>query len=145
MWNDFLILYCHKELHRRWSVGPRSACGLFFFLWEILPKRLKFNQIDIYIFKVKKKSTRTRWVICPKVFYEYLASLQENIHTKVPHGYSSVNMLHTCSRTPFLVKTSGELLLYIALNREIINVKFSLRRWKTWLSLDGEILVVSCW
>ena len=31
MRNDFLILYCHKELHRRWSVGPRSASGLFFF------------------------------------------------------------------------------------------------------------------
>ena len=67
MRNDFLILYCHKELHRRWSVGPRSGCGFFFFLWETLPKRLKFNQADIYIFKVKKKSTRARCEICPKL------------------------------------------------------------------------------
>ena len=32
-------------------------------------------------------------------------------------------MLRTCSRPPFLVKTSGELPLYMALNREIINVE----------------------
>ena len=35
--------------------------------------------------------------------------------------YSSVNMLHICSRTPFLENTFGELLLYIALNIEVIN------------------------
>ena len=37
--------------------------------------------------------------------------------------YSSVNMLRTCSRTLVLVKASGELLLYIALIREILNVE----------------------
>ena len=58
-----------------------------------------------------------------KVFYEYLESLQENIHAKVPHEYFSVNMLLTCKRTPILVRTSGELLLHIALRREIINVE----------------------
>ena len=42
-----------------------------------------------------------------KVFHEYLDSLQENMHAKVPHGYSSVTMLRSCNRTPFLVKTSG--------------------------------------
>ena len=63
MRNDFLILYCHKELHRRWSVGPRSPLVCFFFLWE----RLKFNQVDIYIFKVKRNSTTTRCEICPKL------------------------------------------------------------------------------
>ena len=52
-----------------------------------------------------------------KMFYEYVDSLQENIHAKVPHGYSSVNMLRTFSRKPFLVKASGEPFLYIALNR----------------------------
>ena len=55
--------------------------------------------------------------------YKYLASLQENIHARAPHRYSSANMLRTCSSTPFLVKTSGELLLYIAINSEIINVE----------------------
>ena len=30
--------------------------------------------------------------------------LQENIHAKVSHGYSFVNMLRTCNRTLFLVK-----------------------------------------
>ena len=39
------------------------------------------------------------------------------------HGYSSVNMLHICSRTLFLENTSGELLLYIVLNIEVINVE----------------------
>ena len=38
-------------------------------------------------------------------------------------GYSSVNMLHICSRTPFLENTSGELLLYIVLNIEAINIE----------------------
>ena len=36
---------------------------VFFFLW----KRLKFNQVDIYIFKVKRNSTTTRCEICPKL------------------------------------------------------------------------------
>ena len=35
------------------------------------------------------------------------------------HVYSSINMLHICSRTPFLENTYGELLLYIFLNTEI--------------------------
>ena len=43
---------------------------------------------------------------------------------------SSVNMVRTCSRTPFLVKISGELLLYIALNREIINLEFLSKKVK---------------
>ena len=38
--------------------------------------------------------------------------------------YSSVNvMLHICSRMPFLENTSGELLLHIVLNIEVINVE----------------------
>ena len=64
------------------------------------------------------------------VLYEYLDILQENIHAKVPHGYSSVNMLRKCSRTPFLLKTFGELLLYIAQNREIINVEILYKKVK---------------
>ena len=32
-------------------------------------------------------------------------------------------MLHICSRTPFSKNTSGELLLYIVLNIEVINVE----------------------
>ena len=31
-------------------------------------------------------------------------------------GYSSVNMQHICSRTPFLENTSGELILYTIFN-----------------------------
>ena len=38
-------------------------------------------------------------------------------------GYSSVNMLHICSRAPFLENTSGELLPHFILNIEIINVE----------------------
>ena len=38
-------------------------------------------------------------------------------------GYSSANMLHICSRTPFLESTSGELLLYIVLNIEVTNIE----------------------
>ena len=61
-----MILYCHKDLHHRWSVGPRSAFD-FFFLWETLLKRLNFNQVSIYILKVKKNSTKTRYEVCPKL------------------------------------------------------------------------------
>ena len=43
-------------------------------------------------------------VVSRKVFHENLDSLQENIHAKNPHGYSSVNMLSTCNRTPFFSK-----------------------------------------
>ena len=39
------------------------------------------------------------------------------------NGYSFVNMLHTCSRAPFLENTSGELPLYIVRNIEAINVE----------------------
>ena len=39
------------------------------------------------------------------------------------HGYSSLNMLHLYSRTPFSENTYGELLLYIVLNREVINIE----------------------
>ena len=39
------------------------------------------------------------------------------------HGFSSVNMLHICSKAPFLENTSGELILYIVLNIDVINVE----------------------
>ena len=73
------------------------------------------------------------------MFYEYLDSLQENIHAKVQHGYSSVNMLRTSSRTPFLIKTPGVLLLQIALNREIINVEVLSKKVKNY---SKHILIV---
>ena len=63
----------------------------------------------------------------------YLASLQDNIHGKVPHGYSSVIMLRSCNRTPFLIKTCGDLLLQITLNREIINVEVLSKKVKNCL------------
>ena len=37
--------------------------------------------------------------------------------------YSLLNMLHICSRTLFLENTSGELLLHIILNIDVINVE----------------------
>ena len=48
-----------------WSIQIR----LWFvcFLCRKLPKRLKFNETDIYMLKVKKKSTRTRSVIFSKL------------------------------------------------------------------------------
>ena len=71
-----------------------------------------------------------------KVFYEYFASLLEKIHEKndvsnvnfieiiLLHEHSHVNVLHFCSRTPFLENTSGELLLlYIVLNIKFTNVE----------------------
>ena len=39
------------------------------------------------------------------------------------HGFSSVNILHICSKAPFLENTSGELILYIVLNIDVINVE----------------------
>ena len=40
------------------------------------------------------------------------------------HVYSSINMLHICSRTPILENTYGELLLYIVLNIEVRKSKY---------------------
>ena len=37
------------------------------FLCKTLPKRLKLNEVDIYMFKVKKKGTRTRSEIYPEL------------------------------------------------------------------------------
>ena len=47
--------------------------------------------------------------------------------------YSSVNMLHICSRTPFLENTFGELLLHIVLNIEVINIEVLCKQAKNHL------------
>ena len=55
-----------------------------------------------------------------------LDSLQENIHAKVLlQLYSSVNMLHICR--------SGELLLYIVLNIEVVNAEVLSKQMKNCL------------
>ena len=43
------------------------------------------------------------------------------------HVYSSINMLHIYSRTPFLENADGELLLYIILNIEVRKSKYGSR------------------
>ena len=48
-------------------------------------------------------------------------------------GYSSVSILQVCSRMPFLENPSGELLLYIVLNIEIINAEVLSRHVKSYL------------
>ena len=45
------------------------------------------------------------------------------IEVTLAHRSSSVNMLHICIRTPFLLNTGGELLLHIVVNVEVVNVK----------------------
>ena len=40
------------------------------------------------------------------------------------HVYSSINMLHICSRTSFLENTYGELLLYIVLSIDVRKSKY---------------------
>ena len=47
-------------------------------------------------------------------------------------GYSSVNILHS-NRMSFLENTSGELLLYIVLNIEVINVEILPKQVKSCL------------
>ena len=63
-----LILYylCGSEI-RLWFVFFLFFFCVCFFFNVSLPKRLKFNHVDIYIFKVKKKSTRTRCEKSPKL------------------------------------------------------------------------------
>ena len=51
--------------------------------------------------------------------------------------YSSVNMLHDCSRTPFLENTSGELLLHIVLIIEVINVEVLSKQVKNYLKYNS--------
>ena len=50
-----------------------------------------------------------------------------------PNQYSSVNMLHICSRTPVLENTTGQLLLHIVLNIEVINVEVLSKQVKNYL------------
>ena len=45
------------------------------------------------------------------------------IEITFPHGYSSVNMLHIRIRTPFSENNYRELLLYVVLNTEVVNVE----------------------
>ena len=47
--------------------------------------------------------------------------------------YSPVNMLHICNRTPFLKNISGELLLHIVLNIEVINVEVLSKQVKNYM------------
>ena len=56
-------------------------------------------------------------------------------------------MLRTCSRTPFLVKASGELPLYMALNREIINVEVRSKKIKNclkYISISLTLCLTFC-
>ena len=46
------------------DMGPISASGLFVFCAKIIKK---INQFNIYMFGVKRKSTRTRFKICSKL------------------------------------------------------------------------------
>ena len=46
------------------------------------------------------------------------------IEITVLHEHSTINVLHTCSRTPFLENTYGELLLYIVLNIKVRKSKY---------------------
>ena len=54
-----LELLCQCEMTSWYYIVTKS----FYLLWE----RLKFNQVNINIFKVKKKSNTTTCEICPKV------------------------------------------------------------------------------
>ena len=46
------------------------------------------------------------------------------IEITILHMHSSINMLHICSRTPFLENTYGKLFLYIVLNIEVRKSKY---------------------
>ena len=56
--------------------------------------------------------------------------------------YSFVNMLHICSRTPFLRNTSGELLLYIVLNIEVIHLEVLFKRVNNCLKYISILLTL---
>ena len=47
--------------------------------------------------------------------------------------YSSVNMLHIWSRTPFLENTFAEMLLHNVLNIEVINIEVLSKQVKNYL------------
>ena len=55
-------------------------------------------------------------------------------------GYSSVNMLHICSKTPFLEITSGELLLCVVLNIELKNTEDLSKQIKKLFEIDFNII-----
>ena len=55
-------------------------------------------------------------------------------------GYSSVNMLHICSKTRFLEITSGELLLCIVLNIELKNAEDISKQVEKLFEIDFNII-----
>ena len=70
-----LDLFCQNEM-TSWhyivtkssiidDLGVRDPSLVCLFLCKTLPKRLKFNEVDIYMFKVNKETSRTRCEICP--------------------------------------------------------------------------------
>ena len=124
--------------------GSEIRLWFFCFLCKTLPKRLKFNKVDIYMLKVgHQKNTRTWCEICSKLTIKapnqerYSRNIQtvyrrtsiqkcdfKFIEITLLHVYSSRNMLHICSRTPFLETIYGELLLYIVLNIDVRKSKY---------------------
>ena len=111
---------------------------LFTILYSIIPRIQNtsdhnnhmnhMNHIDTTIFTFIYTEAIPQMCFSGKVFQEYLDSFQKNIHpmcdfsvTEITllHVYSSINILHICSRTPFLESTYGDLLLYIVLNVEV--------------------------
>ena len=55
IWVDFLALYCHKEIHYRWSGGPRSASGLFFYCAKNYQKDCNLIKLTFTCSKSKKE------------------------------------------------------------------------------------------
>ena len=55
VWIDFLTLYCHKEIHHKWSGGPRSASGLFFYCAKNYQKDCNLIKLTFTCSKSKKE------------------------------------------------------------------------------------------
>ena len=49
------------------DLGFEISLWFFCFLCKTLPKRLKLNKVDIYMFKLKKRGTRRRCDIYPEL------------------------------------------------------------------------------
>ena len=60
--------YMSQRAPSQMNQGSEFRLWFFCFLCKTLPKRLKFNEVDIYMPKVgHQKGTRTRCEICPKL------------------------------------------------------------------------------
>ena len=87
-----LELLCQCEMTSWYYIVTKSSIDLPLVCFFFLRERLKINQADICIFKVKTKNTTTRCEICPNLKADLKISLYVGVHIKtIPWKFRILN------------------------------------------------------